>query len=687
MDEQAQQANAVSSPLEGANTGSGILDPMDGGRPIRFNPFLQLGRSGLRQYGGFVLEDFLPNLRGSKGAEQYRELVESSPIVGGVYRLIQLTLRQVKRVMEPFSDDPEDVERCEMTEQMFDDMSYTWEDTKAEIASMLPYGYAPMEICYKKRDGVVEGRPGLSSRYDDGLIGWRKFALRAQDSLFRWIFDDEQEVLAFVQLAPPDYRFRVIPIDKLALFRPSVEKENPEGKSILRSGFVNWIMIKRLTEVEAIAGERWATGVPVMSIPAASMQSTAEADKAAVYTYAKKVVTNLRVDEQAGVVLPMAWDPLTKMPLYDLKMLSVNGTQFDYDKPIRRHEVRLAMSMMADVAMLGQDKVGSFALARDKRTMLADGIGAWHDSIDAVFNRHVIPRMWALNGWPVDRLCKMGHGEVQSSSLDELSSTALRLSQAGMALFPDEKLESHIRHEAGWPERSETPYDVQTRQGKEQMGLEQPEEGEEGVDGELSADGAEGDTGESGGNPGSRGARSPGDGGRSVGNSREGRVGERKKYSGQPRHRRGTYGAPSAASITAALEVLRDRQTVGGTDEVAHGLRTEKPAPFDPKTMTSSLNLSRATLRRVPIKELVATQPTVRRETVRGFLERPGVVVPGQRDLTGRLVDRPVGVSHGGKVYVADGHHRIAAARLLGQKDVIMRVVEEPVVDVDKEER
>ena len=96
--------------------------------PFTFSPFIQLGRSGLKQYGGFVQEEFVPVLRGKQGAKSYREILDNSALVGGIFKLIQLTMRQVERYVEPFSEDAEDAKRAERIEQALNDMSHSWED-------------------------------------------------------------------------------------------------------------------------------------------------------------------------------------------------------------------------------------------------------------------------------------------------------------------------------------------------------------------------------------------------------------------------------------------------------------------------------------------------------------------------------------------------------------------------------
>src|SRR6185369_12382852 len=60
-----------------------------------------------------------------------------------------------------------------------------------EVLSMVIYGYAPVEIILKERQGEKPDKR-FSSRYDDGMIGIRKLAIRSQETILRWIMSDDQ---------------------------------------------------------------------------------------------------------------------------------------------------------------------------------------------------------------------------------------------------------------------------------------------------------------------------------------------------------------------------------------------------------------------------------------------------------------------------------------------------------------
>ena len=61
--------------------------------------------------------------------------------------------------------------------------------------------------------------------------------------------------------------------------------------------------------------------------------------------------------------------------------------------------------------------------------------------IASVLNRHLLPRVWALNGFDPKTVPELLPDVPQRLDLDVLSAMVLRLSQAGMP-FPDEDLET-----------------------------------------------------------------------------------------------------------------------------------------------------------------------------------------------------------------------------------------------------
>ncbi|RJQ04432.1 MAG: hypothetical protein C4551_10790 [Bacillota bacterium] len=322
----------------------------------------EIGLSGLSRMGGTVYEEFLPQLQGPKAIKVYREMSTNDPVVGAILFAVDMLLRQVSWRVEPASPETPDQEAAEFLQSCLGDMSATWEDTVSEILSMLVYGFSYHEIVYKRRLGDQRD-PTKRSRYTDGRIGWRKLAGRSQDTLYQWEFDEHGGIQAMVQQAPPDYSLRRIPIEKGLLFRTRAHKGSPEGYSVLRNAYRPWWMKKRIEEIEAIGIERDLAGLPIAWVPPELLGPNATAEQKATLDAIKKIVRNVRRDEQEGIVFPLAYRDGEKA--FDFGLLSTGGRrQFDTDSVIARYDQRIAMTVLCDFILLGHEKVGSFALAQ-----------------------------------------------------------------------------------------------------------------------------------------------------------------------------------------------------------------------------------------------------------------------------------------------------------------------------------
>lgn len=198
--------------------------------------FKTLGSYGLRQYSGWVREEFAQQLVGRQAARVYREMLDNCSTVSSVNFAITQTMRQVEWRVEGQDDTPESAAACEFVESLMDDMSHTWNDFVSESLSMLPFGYSFHEIVYKRRMGRnpgkdENGKPLPKSKYDDGKIGLRKLPIRGQETILKWFFDEDGGIQGVTQ-QPWIGPLLDIPIDKGLLFRPKVHKNNPEGHAL-----------------------------------------------------------------------------------------------------------------------------------------------------------------------------------------------------------------------------------------------------------------------------------------------------------------------------------------------------------------------------------------------------------------------------------------------------------------------
>jgi len=438
----------------------------------------QIGRSGLRQDGWGVNEEFLTELRGHLGIRALKEMRENDPIVGAVFFAIEMFLRKVNWFVDPFDDTDASKENAKFLEECKDDMSMTWPDLISEILSFLQYGWSWHEILYKYRRGMEGDGPDFhKSKYDDGKIGWRKFDPRAQDSWERWLFDPEDGGIAgLVQRPAPSYEELTIPIEKSLLFRTQSRKNNPEGRSILRNAYIPYYYKKRIQEIEGVGVERDLAGLPFAQVPAEMLRDDASDDDKKALASIVETVKNVRRDQQEGVIWPQAWDEKGN-ELYTFKLLNSGGTrQFSTAEIIQRYNQQIAMVVLADFLLIGNDSNGSYAMTLTKTGMFQAALGTWMDGIQDVLNNYAVPRLFALNGIK-DNLPKFRHDDIQKPSLADMSVLVSALAGAGAQLFPDADLENWFRAYAQMPTRpipeDSTPQEQELRDEQMRAQLEQ----------------------------------------------------------------------------------------------------------------------------------------------------------------------------------------------------------------------
>lgn len=415
-----------------------------------------IGDSGLKRSGGRIYEEELRKLRGPRATQVFNEMANNDAVVGAILFAIEMLCRQVQWNVEEVSNDKEDIEAKEFVYECMDDMSHTWQDLISEILTMLVYGWSYCELVYKYRQGNSKD-PSRRSKYNDGKIGWRKIPLRAQESLYEWDFQDDGGIAGMKQqiiYGTNNNGVVYIPIEKALLFRTKSDKNNPEGRSIIRNAHRSWFFCKRIQEIEAIGIERDLAGLPTVEVPAELLNENAPAEDKALVESLKVIISEVRRDEREGLLLPAEMDTDGKPTGFKFRLLSSGGSrQFNTSEIIKRYESRIAMTVLGEFILLGTDKVGSFSLASSKMNLFSVALDAWLDSIEAVFNRYAIPRLFEVNGWKLENYPKIKHGPVQELSIDELGSFLEKLGRAGFPLVGDNELENTLRRKANLPLR------------------------------------------------------------------------------------------------------------------------------------------------------------------------------------------------------------------------------------------
>jgi hypothetical protein len=409
----------------------------------------QFGSTGLRRYGPYVYEEFLSELRWPRAGKLYQEMADNDPVIGAILYLAEMLIRGTSWTVEAASTSKADIDAADFLESCMHDMEMTWPNTISEVLSMLTYGFSFHEIVYKVRRGPNETNSKYKSAFDDGRIGWRRLPIRSQGTLQEWTFNEEGDVVAFVQLAEPDYKLISIPMSKGLLFRTRTTRGNPEGKSLLRNAYRPWFFKKHFEEIEGIGIERDLAGFPVLQAPEnLDLWNDDDPVMTGLRTRAEELVASIRRDSEEGVLLPFGWD---------LKLLASDSSrQIDIGDTIDRYDNRIAITMLSDIILIGS-KSGSFALADTKQSMIAAALQAQLQNIADVFNGNAVEELFKYNTFKgLTALPKITPGRIQTPSLKEV---ALVLRAMGLNVSADFDLQNYLRKIMDMPNISKKDFE------------------------------------------------------------------------------------------------------------------------------------------------------------------------------------------------------------------------------------
>lgn len=426
------------------------IQELEKGSDIDRLAYMEFGSTGLNRWGNNVVEEFLPHLQWPRAAKIYKEMSDNDASIGAILYMTEQLVRRCDWKVKAASDSEADKAVAKFVEECMGDMSTTWEDTITEILSFFVYGWSFHEVVYKVRKGPDQKDGRYRSKFNDGRIGWRKIPIRSQQTLDGWVFDDEDGgIKAMIQVAPPHYKKVEIPLSKGLLFRTKVARDNPEGRSLLRNAYRPWYFKKRIEEIEGIGIERDLAGLPVLIPPEGTdLWSTENPQANLLRQRAENIVQSIRRDQNEGVVLSHGWE---------LKLLSTGGSrQFDTNAIINRYDQRIAITLLADIVMLGADKVGSFALADVKKSLLSASLEAQVWNIANVFNKYAIPDLISMNNFPgITGYPTIEPSEIEMPDIKQLGDF---FKAVGMSIEDDYELDSYLRSVASMPRLTEEEF-------------------------------------------------------------------------------------------------------------------------------------------------------------------------------------------------------------------------------------
>lgn len=392
-----------------------------------------LGGSSNTTYGPFLLDEYVPNLRGPQGIKTYDKMRRGDAQIRGTLRLVKTPITAAEWWIQPASQSQKDLDVADFVNwNLFSAMHHPWGRFLWECLSFLDFGFYTFEKVWEW--GVWT--PEKGGRHSRDVVYLSKLAPRHPLSIVEWDYDRYGEPLGIkqqVQREDEGFSEVNIPYKKLLVFTLDEESDNPEGMSILRSAYKHWYYKDNLYKIDAIQKERHGIGIPDIMLPPGFSAN----DK----TKAEELGRNLRTNEQAHIVRPPGWV---------VGFVELQGQPVDALKSAEHHDLMIARNVLAQFMNLGSTTSGSRALGGSQLEIFVKALRYVSGIIAQQFNTYLIPQLVDYN-FEVKRYPKLKVRRIgENAELKNLTQAIKNGVDSGV-ITPTAELESWLADQMDLP--------------------------------------------------------------------------------------------------------------------------------------------------------------------------------------------------------------------------------------------
>jgi len=414
------------------------------------SPLATTGVSGTAVYGGFVQEiERNPDLSGSNKYRTFSNaLANTSIVASGVRYFLNLVSRPLWKLEPP--DLPGADELADKATLIMSDPDARTPHQRAvrRAATFRFYGFSLAEWTAYLRD--------------DGLIGMLDIASRPQSTIYKWDVDEQGLVYGAIQTSPKTGIEIYLPRWKLIYLVDDALSDSPEGLGLLRHIAEPVRRLRRYEQLEGWGFETDLRGIPIGRAPLSALQELKASGQlsAAQLEQATLGLTNFLQGHVRQPTLGLMLDSITyedrdtRRPSserkWDVELLKADSTsQPEILRAIERLNREIARILGVEQLLLGDNGVGSFAMAKEKNHNFAIVIDSTLEELRWAFRRDWLAPIWRLNGWPKELMPEIKTDRLQFRDIDQVTSSLERMARAGALLMPDDPAINELRDQMG----------------------------------------------------------------------------------------------------------------------------------------------------------------------------------------------------------------------------------------------
>jgi hypothetical protein len=403
---------------------------IDMGPQLNRNP---LGSSGTEIYSGYIQEEALYNLRGSRAAELWDRVRRGDGAVNMCLSAVKNPLRSSSWEFEPVDQSDEEKKIAEFANDLlFFGMEKSWSQVQNELLTIPVYGYTLFEEVHKPVLDHKKWGPHVRLQ----SLGWR-----SPKTIEKFNVDPVTErLLSVTQQAHGDLGRQVdMPAEFLLHIAPEQEGANFEGVSMLRPAYGAWFRKNAYLKLNAIGIEKYAVPTPMLEFPS-------DKSKSPEYAQAVEALRRYTSHQSNYITMPTGWK-------IDLK-----SGQYDPEKvrtAIEGENQEIIYAFCANFLLLGTGgNGGAFALGKDLSDFFLSSLEYLAKIIGEKLSMGPMKRLIDAKFGPRERYPMLKASGVSDKAGAEFGTLIKALVDA-KTIVPDDDLEIHVRKRMGLPPPSE----------------------------------------------------------------------------------------------------------------------------------------------------------------------------------------------------------------------------------------
>lgn len=423
-------------------------------------PSRTAGVAGTAVYGGQIQEfERDKDLIGRKKYTTFSNMVANVSIVaaGTRFFLNLVSNPDWRAVVKDEDERPADFDEARAEDlakkvtRIINSMETPWNRVVRRTAMFRFQGFSIQEWTSRKIEG------------EDGLIGLKDIAPRPQSTIEKWDALEDGEVKGVIQRAPLTQREIYLPRSKIVYAVDDAISDSPEGLGLFRHCAEPARVLKRYEQLEGWGFETDLRGTPIGRAPLQALQDLVDSgelspeDRDAKILGMTEFIDNHIRNPKLGLLLDsMAYESSdeaqrpSNVKQWDLELLKSGGTSHaEVAAAIERKIREMARVLGVEHLLLGDNGVGSFAMARDKSHNFALIVDTTIKDLVAVYMKDVVRRIFELNGWPMNLLPNLVTDKLKFRNVDEITGALRDMAQAGVLLHEDDPAIVEVRNLLG----------------------------------------------------------------------------------------------------------------------------------------------------------------------------------------------------------------------------------------------